>query len=58
MKHVAPPDRQSSKHHGLVIIEGIMGSGKSTTMRFAAQALEAASIPVLAVHERTDPHPR
>lgn len=43
--------------HGLVIIEGIMGSGKSTTMRFVARVLEEAGRPAYAVHERTDPHP-
>lgn len=53
----ALPDHQSSEHHGLVIIEGIMGSGKSTTMRFVAKALEDAGRTALAVHERTDPHP-
>ncbi|MDM0066565.1 hypothetical protein [Variovorax sp. J31P207] len=57
MHQVAQPDRRSAEHHGLVIIEGIMGSGKSTTMRFVAKALEDAGRPVLAVHERTDPHP-
>lgn len=34
-----------------------MGSGKSTTMRFVAKALEDAGQPALAVHERADPHP-
>ncbi|QBK06442.1 hypothetical protein DW355_07580 [Hylemonella gracilis] len=34
-----------------------MGSGKSTTMRFVAKALEDAGLPALAVHERSDPHP-
>jgi len=34
-----------------------MGSGKSTTMRFVATALEDAGRPALAVHERSDPHP-
>ncbi|MBS0344529.1 MAG: hypothetical protein JSS56_28835 [Proteobacteria bacterium] len=34
-----------------------MGSGKSTTMRFVAKALEDAGCQALAVHERTDPHP-
>lgn len=57
MQHVAQPDRRSPENHGLVIIEGIMGSGKSTTMRFVAKALEDAGRPALAVHERTDPHP-
>ncbi|KQW63727.1 hypothetical protein ASC92_23290 [Variovorax sp. Root411] len=34
-----------------------MGSGKSTTMRFIAKALEDANQPALAIHERSDPHP-
>ncbi len=34
-----------------------MGSGKSTTMRRVAQALDDASRPARAIHERTDPHP-
>ncbi|MGO4392465.1 hypothetical protein AB4Z46_14055 [Variovorax sp. M-6] len=41
----------------LVIVEGIMGSGKSTTMRFIAKSLQDANRPALPVHERTDPHP-
>lgn len=51
------PEHETPKNHGLVIIEGIMGSGKSTTMRFIAKALEDAGRPALAIHERTDPHP-
>lgn len=57
MNPVAFPDHRSFERHGLVIIEGIMGSGKSTTMRFVAKALEDAGRPALAVHERADPHP-
>ena len=57
MQHVALPDGPSPENHGLVIIEGIMGSGKSTTMRFVVKALEGAERPALAVHERTDLHP-
>lgn len=57
MNPIALPDLRSSEHHGLVIIEGIMGSGKSTTMRLVAKALEDAGRPALAVHERADPHP-
>lgn len=34
-----------------------MGSGKSTTMKFVAKALEDAGRSALAVHERADPHP-
>jgi hypothetical protein len=41
----------------LVIVEGIMGSGKSTTMRFIAKHLQDSGHPALAIHERTDPHP-
>jgi hypothetical protein len=51
----AAPEVPSERR--LVIVEGIMGSGKSTTMRFIAQSLQDASWPALAVHERTDPHP-
>jgi hypothetical protein len=43
--------------HRLVIVEGIMGSGKSSTMRFAAARLEQAGQRATAIHERTDPHP-
>ncbi|MDM0013857.1 hypothetical protein QTH87_15575 [Variovorax sp. J22P168] len=57
MKTFAAPDRASPGHHGLVIVEGIMGSGKSTTMRLVAKALAEAGRPALAIHERTDPHP-
>jgi hypothetical protein len=53
----ALPGCRPSGQHGLVVIEGIMGSGKSTTMRRVAQALEAANRVALAVHERADPHP-
>ena len=34
-----------------------MGSGKSTTMKFVAKAIEEAGRPALGVHERADPHP-
>lgn len=43
--------------HRLVIVEGIMGSGKSTTARFIARHLEEAGQPAALIHERTDPHP-
>jgi len=46
-----------SNVHRLVIVEGIMGSGKSTTMRFIAKHLQDAGRASLPVHERTDPHP-
>ncbi|WP_230965201.1 hypothetical protein [Burkholderia pseudomultivorans] len=41
----------------LVIVEGVMGSGKSTTMRFIATRMQAAGRAAVAIHERTDPHP-
>ena len=46
-----------SNVHRLVIVEGIMGSGKSTTMRFIAKHLQEAGRPVVHIHESTDPHP-
>jgi hypothetical protein len=51
------PNPPADRPPGLVVIEGIMGSGKSTTMRRVARAYEAAQRPVLAIHERADPHP-
>jgi hypothetical protein len=47
-----PPSR-----HRLVITEGIMGSGKTTTTRFLAKRLQDDKRRALAVHEGTDPHP-
>ena len=41
----------------LVIVEGIMGSGKSTTARWIAAQLEEAGLRALAITERVDPHP-
>jgi len=41
----------------LVIVEGIMGSGKSTTARCIATRLESAGRPAQAVTEMTRPHP-
>jgi hypothetical protein len=41
----------------LVVIEGIMGSGKSTTARWLAARLEAAGLRALAITERFEPHP-
>jgi hypothetical protein len=41
----------------LVIVEGIMGSGKSTTARWIAAQLEAAGRRALAITERVEPHP-
>jgi hypothetical protein len=48
---------EPSNVHRLVIVEGIMGSGKSTTMRFIAKHLQEAGRPAVYIHERTDPHP-
>ncbi|MEM5275183.1 hypothetical protein VSR17_09095 [Cupriavidus taiwanensis] len=48
---------EPSTAHRLVIVEGIMGSGKSTTMRLIAKHLQEAGQPALPVHERTEPHP-
>lgn len=41
----------------LIIIEGIMGSGKSTTARWIAARLEAAGLRAVAITERVEPHP-
>ena len=41
----------------LVIVEGIMGSGKSTTAQCIATRLESAGRPAHAVTEMTRPHP-
>jgi len=49
--------RKAECPYGLVIVEGIMGSGKSTTMRLIAQRLHDAGQQALAIHERTEPHP-
>ncbi|WP_256982191.1 hypothetical protein [Caballeronia sordidicola] len=48
---------EPSNVHRLVIVEGIMGSGKSTTMRFIAKHLQEAGRPAVHIHERTNPHP-
>lgn len=47
----------SSNVHRLMIVEGIMGSGKSTTMRFIAEHLHCAGYQSIPIHERTQPHP-
>jgi hypothetical protein len=44
-------------NHRLVIVEGIMGSGKSTTTRYLGSRLAALNKPVQVFHERSDPHP-
>ena len=41
----------------LVIVEGIMGSGKSTTVLRLAERLNTAGISALAITEGTNPHP-
>ncbi|WP_241300625.1 hypothetical protein [Burkholderia stabilis] len=51
---IASPARADRR---LVIVEGVMGSGKSTTMRFIAKHLQAAGHDAVAIHERADPHP-
>ncbi|WP_235210447.1 hypothetical protein [Caballeronia sordidicola] len=43
--------------HRLVIVEGMMGSGKSTTMRLIAKHLQDSGQPALPIHEKTEPHP-
>jgi hypothetical protein len=48
---------EPSNVHRLVIVEGIVGSGKSTTMRFIAKHLQEAGPPAVHIHERTGPHP-
>ncbi|WP_233161507.1 MULTISPECIES: hypothetical protein [unclassified Achromobacter] len=57
MATVSHPFIPAHPAHSLVIVEGIMGSGKSTTMRFVAKRLEACGFVALPIHERTDPHP-
>jgi hypothetical protein len=41
----------------LVILEGIMGSGKSTTTRKLAHKLQARGIPAVGITEGVSPHP-
>ncbi|MCE4546383.1 MULTISPECIES: hypothetical protein [unclassified Caballeronia] len=53
----ANPGSSETPAHRLVIIEGIMGSGKSTTMRFVAKNLQDSGQLASPLHERTDPHP-
>jgi hypothetical protein len=50
-------DKDDAIEHRLVIVEGIMGSGKSTTIRFIAQSLEEANKQALPIPEATMPHP-
>src|SRR5882724_4707513 len=40
-----------------VIVEGIMGSGKSTTVLNIVRGLEASGIPAIGITEGVDPHP-
>jgi len=44
--------------HRLVIVEGIIGSGKSTTMRFTAKHLQEAERKAVHIHEMTNTPPR
>jgi hypothetical protein len=53
----SPPVVNAPDSHRLVIVEGIMGSGKSTTMRFITKSLQDANWTAVPIHERTDPHP-
>ncbi len=48
---------EPSTVHRLVIVEGIMGSGKSTTVRLIAKYLQETGQQAVPVHERTEPHP-
>ncbi|BAT60635.1 hypothetical protein GJW-30_1_03183 [Variibacter gotjawalensis] len=41
----------------IVIVEGIMGSGKSTTVRQIADFLNTSSVPAIGITEGTNPHP-
>jgi len=41
----------------LIFVEGIMGSGKSTTAKFVAEELERRGTPVRLVGENAKPHP-
>lgn len=54
---IATSDSPAAVARRLVIVEGMMGSGKSTTMRFIARQLQAAGHDAIAIHERTAPHP-
>ncbi|MEN2472361.1 hypothetical protein [Burkholderia sp. GS2Y] len=53
----AANDSPATVARRLVIVEGMMGSGKSSTMRFIASRLQAAGHDAVAIHERTEPHP-
>ena len=52
---VIPPS--SNVGPRLVIVEGIMGSGKSTTTLNIASRLQASGIPAVGITEGVDPHP-
>jgi hypothetical protein len=49
--------RSSNVWAKLVIVEGIMGAGKSTTTLNIARRLEASGIPAIGITEGVDPHP-
>jgi len=50
-------DKGEAIEHRLVFVEGIMGSGKSTTIRFIAASLEKTNRLALPISEATVPHP-
>jgi hypothetical protein len=50
-------DKAEANEPQLVIVEGIMGSGKSTTIRFIATSLAEANRQTLPIPEATKPHP-
>lgn len=57
MIHPQGDTRAQDDARRLVILEGIMGSGKSTTARQLAARLSAAGMPARALTEATCPHP-
>jgi len=50
-------DQSDASERRLVIVEGIVGSGKSTTTRFIATSLEKANRRARPIPEATMPHP-
>lgn len=50
-------DKAEALEPRLVIVEGIMGSGKSTTIRCIAASLEETNRQTLPIPEATTPHP-
>ena len=43
--------------HGLILVEGLTGCGKSSLAHFISRQLDANQIPHSWVHEAEDPHP-